>query len=488
VVIADCLTSEGIFGIDFLENNGCVLDLSQGELLSHGTRISLCAQKSRNSSITEVDITVPQTFTVAAYSEMEVPGEMPVNCRGDWMVENKSLKKPQVLVARAVVVPQNGHIPMRLLNLQPYPVTVYKGTKVATAEEVILYNDVSAVSYVEGLKCSEKEWEEVLGYILEKMPDNLTDQELKQFSVLLTSYAHLFAVKPNDLGRTNVLTHQIETTGKPIRQAVRRIPIPQRQEVKKLLSEMRQKEIIVPSKSPWASPIVLVPKKDGSLRFCVDYRKVNEITHKDAYPIPRMDDALDTLAGSQCFSTLDLKSGYWQVEVDEKHKEKTAFCTHEGLYEFNVMPFGLCNAPATFQRLMDMVLTGLQWNSCVVYIDDIIIPGKTFGEHLSNLQQVFERLDKAGLKLQPHKCHFLQPRVPFLGHVVSAEGISPDPDKTQKVREWPIPTSVKEIQQFLGLASYYRRILPQLLHHYISLLRKSPSFSGPPSVRKLSIV
>ena len=147
---------------------------------------------------------------------------------------------------------------------------------------------------------------------------------------------------------------------------------------------MRQKEIVAPSKSPWASPIVLVPKKDGSLWFCINYRKVNEVTHKDAYPIPRMDDALDSLAGSQCFSTLDLKSGYWQVEVDKKHIEKTAFCTHEGLFEFNVLLFGLCNAPATFQRLMDMVLTGLQWNNCIVYIDDIIIPGKAFDEHLFN--------------------------------------------------------------------------------------------------------
>ena len=200
----------------------------------------------------EVDVTVPQTFTLAAYSEMEVQYQ-PVNCRGDWMVKDKSLKKPQVFVARAVVVPQNGYIPMRLLDLQPYPVIVYKRTKVATAEEVILCNDVSAVNHVESLKCSEKEWEEVLGCVLEKMPDYLTDQELKQFSALLTSYAHLIAVKPNDLGRINMLTHQMEITRKPVRQAVRKIPIPQRQEVKKLLSEMRQKEIIAPCKSPRAS-------------------------------------------------------------------------------------------------------------------------------------------------------------------------------------------------------------------------------------------
>ena len=285
------------------------------------------------------------------------------------------------------------------------------------------------------------------------------DYQLAQFSALLTSYAHIFAYKPGDIGRTDVLSHRIETNGNPIRQAVRRVPLPQRDEIKKLLTEMQEKKIIAPSKSPWASPIVLVPKKDGSLRFCVDYRKVNEITHKDAYPIPRIDDTLDTLAGSKCFSTLDLKSGYWQVEVDPQHREKTAFCTHEGLFQFNVMPFGLCNAPATFQRLMDMVLSGLQWSSCVVYIDDIIVVGRTFDEHLCNLKQVFERIHKAGLKLHPNKCQFLQPKVQFLGHVVSTEGIMPDPAKTHQVKEWPVPTSVKETQQFLGLASYYRRFI-----------------------------
>ena len=148
---------------------------------------------------------------------------------------------------------------------------------------------------------------------------------------------------------------------------------------------MLEKDVIQPSSSPWASPIVLVQKKDGSTRFCIDYRKVNTVTRKDAYPMPRVDDTLDTLAGAKWFSTLDLISGYWQVEVNPKDREKTAFCTPEGLFEFKVIPFGLCNAPATFQRLMDMVLARVQWTSCLVYIDDVVILGKTFKEHLQNL-------------------------------------------------------------------------------------------------------
>jgi len=183
---------------------------------------------------------------------------------------------------------------------------------------------------------------------------------------------------------------------------------------------------------------------------------VNEITHKDAYPIPRFDDILDTFAGSKCFSTLDLKSGYWQVEVDPQHREKTALCTHKGLFQFNVMPFGLCNAPVTFQHLINMVLTGLQWSSCIVYIDDIIVVRRIFDEHLHNFKLVFEWIDKAGLKLHPDKCHFLQAKVHFLGHSVP---ILPDQSKTSQITQWLIPTSVKEMQQFLGLASYYRRFI-----------------------------
>ena len=246
------------------------------------------------------------------------------------------------------------------------------------------------------------------------LPDELTESQRKQFLSLLSHYSDVIARDPDDLGRTRVLQHCIDTKdASPIRQQARRVPLPRRETVQQLLKEMLDKGVISPSKSPWASPIVLVRKKDGSTRFCVDYRKVNAVTHKDAYPLPRVDDTLDTLSGSIWFSTIDLKSGYWQVEVAPKDREKTAFCTQEGLFEFNVMPFGLCNAPATFQRLMDCVLAGLQWATCLVYIDDIIIMGKTFEEHLHHLQQVLDRLKSAGLKIQPSKCHFLQHEVNF---------------------------------------------------------------------------
>ena len=176
-------------------------------------------------------------------------------------------------------------------------------------------------------------------------------------------------------------------------------------------------------------------------------------------PWHAIDETLDTLSGSCIFTTLDLLSGYWQVEVRPEDREKTAVCTSERLFEFNVMPFGLCNAPATFQRLMDCVLAGLHWQSCLVYLDDVLILGRSFSEHLHNLRDVFDRLREAGLKLKPSKCTFGQKEVAFLGHIVSDQGIAPDPTKVAAITNWPTPRNRKEVQQFLGLGNYYRRFI-----------------------------
>ena len=199
------------------------------------------------------------------------------------------------------------------------------------------------------------------------LPETITMEQKEKFLALMSHYTDIMADSPDKLGRTGVLQHRIDTgSAMPIRQQARRVPLPRRETVRHLLQDMLSRDVISPSKSPWASPIVLVGKKDGSTRFCVDYRKVNEVTYKDAYLLPRVDDSLDSLAGSRWFSILDLKSGYWHVEVAPEDRQKTAFCTQEGFFEFNVMPFGLCNAPATFQRLTDSVLAGVVYLYMVV--------------------------------------------------------------------------------------------------------------------------
>ena len=296
---------------------------------------------------------------------------------------------------------------------------------------------------------------------IRQLGSHVSDIQQQKLLELLIDFADIFAATPDDLGRTGKLPHHIDTgNAHPIRQPPRRIPPLQRKQAQEILQKMLEKDIVQPSTSPWASPIVLVRKKDGSQRFCVDYRKLNGITKKDAYPIPRIDDTLDTLAGSCWFSTLDLVSGYWQVEMSPTDREKTAFCVPDGLFEFKVMPFGLSNAPATFQRLMDLLLAGLKWNTCLVYLDDVIVVGSTFEEHLFRLREVFQRFRDAGLKLNPNKCSFCQTEVHFLGHIISARGIRTDPTKTNLVASWPVPTSTKEVQKFLGLANYYRRFVP----------------------------
>ena len=226
------------------------------------------------------------------------------------------------------------------------------------------------------------------------------------------------------------------------------------------VTEMLTGGQIEPSDSPWSAPVVLVTKKDGGTRFCVDYRRLNLATVKDAYPLPRIDDTLDMLAGKRWFSTLDLTSGYWQVSLSPEARCKTAFATHSGLFQFRVIPFGLCNAPATFERLMDQVLQGLHWSRCLVYLDDIISFGTTFGDALDNLTSIFERLRMYGLQLKSTKCHLFQTSVPFLGHVAGRRGLECDPKKIEDVKCWPVPDCLKSVRQFLGFVGYYRRFIP----------------------------
>ena len=223
----------------------------------------------------------------------------------------------------------------------------------------------------------------------------------------------------------------------------------------------------------------MVKEKDGSHRFCIDFRKLNNVPVKDAYPLPRIEETLDTLGGAKYFSTVDLISGCWQVEVDDRDKEETAFSTGQGHYEFNVMLFGLSNTPATFQRLMDLVLAGMQYQECLLCLDDVIVFSATFEEHLVWLWSMFDRLADAGLKLKSSKCHLCCQEVRYLGHVVSSLVLQPDPNLVSTVQDYPVPADVYQLRSFLSLAGYYRRFIcgfSQLAAPLFALLEQGKQF------------
>ena len=237
--------------------------------------------------------------------------------------------------------------------------------------------------------------------VLQLTPGSLSPEQFNSLKRLIADNADVFALNDAKLGHTDLVQHQVDTGDHPpIKQPVRRVPFVYRDKIGELVADMEKQGVVEPSTSPWASPVVLVPKKDGQCRFCIDYRRLNSVKRKDVYPLPRIDDILDTLGGMKSFSSLDLASGYWQIGIESESRAKSAFITHRGLYEFARMPFGMCNAAATFQRLMERVLSGMVWKSCFAYIDDVLVGSRTFEEHLDNLQQVFTRLRGAGLRLR----------------------------------------------------------------------------------------
>src|SRR5436190_6927563 len=223
----------------------------------------------------------------------------------------------------------------------------------------------------------------------------------------MEKYEDIFAKNGKDLGKTGLAKHTIDTGNhKPIKETAYRVNPFKKEVIEKEIKDMLEKGVIRRSNSPWSSPVTLVLKPNGKWRFCIDFRKLNGITRKDNHPLPRIDTILEKFEGSKWFSTMDMASGYWQIEMDEKDIEKTAFITHEGLYEWTVMPFGLTNAPATFQRTMQMVLGELFYTIAPVYIDDIIIHSRTFDEHLEDIEKVFKKIQKANLMLGQEKCKF----------------------------------------------------------------------------------
>eukprot|EP00731_Ephydatia_muelleri_P003023 Em0001g3023a len=467
VLVASQLTQECLIGADFLSKFNCQLDLGAGVLVAGTEALSMETDRKSRSPVGVCDVQLIEHVEVPGSSQMRILAA----CNGGLCGVNGSvLLEPNVafmerhglMVARSVSFVSKGskEVLVQLLNPSSFPIVLHKQEVVGTLHSLDEHNSMACSAGVDTQGSHNTSVQSIAKQLVDKVAEGVTDNEKDELQQLLLKYSGILSQYEGDLGRTDLVYHHIVTGDhKGIKQSGRRLPFHQREEVKELLDGMLERQVIEPSQGSWSSPVVLVKKKDGSTRFCVDFRQLNAVTKKDAQPLPRIDETLDVLGSARWFSCLDLTSGYWQVEVAPEDREKTAFVTPYGLFQFRVMPFGLTNAPATFQRLMERVLAGLHWTTCLIYLDDILIFSATVQQHFTRLREIFDRLKQAGLKIKPSKCLLLQKSIKYLGHVVSEHGIKTDSDKTRCIADWPTPSCLQDLKQFLGLASYYRRFV-----------------------------
>lgn len=357
------------------------------------------------------------------------------------------------------------NIPVEIVNDSPQTIHISKGKEIARLHQASI--EIPDVDYDDT-------------FIQQFDLTHLSPEDTERLKQFLQKNRDLFAMNTSEMGCTNVVTHKIELEDEvPFKEKFRPIPPGSYAEVRKHLTELLSAGVIHESKSPFSSNMVLVRKKDGSLRLCVDYRRLNMKTKKDAYSIPRVDTLIDSLQGAKYFASLDLFSGYHQVQVEKEHQERTAFSAGPlGFYEYSRMPFGLCNAPSTFQRMMEVVLDGLNMQICAVYLDDVIVYASTKDELFDRLSEVFARLSEANLRLKPKKCQFLQRSVEFLGHEVSERGVQCCQKHLEAVANWPTPACTKEVQVFLGFVNFYRKFIPgyaTIADPLYSLLKGDPT-------------
>ncbi|MCG7869970.1 MAG: reverse transcriptase, partial [Candidatus Thiodiazotropha taylori] len=520
-VVAE-IDDDGLLGIDVLQNGkGGPADLllSKGVLVVENKEVPIIqvGLKSKVRRVTSADhfVVPPQAESVIdVYVERDDSDDF--SCESKCLIEATQHFQetyPLKMAPTLVDINEGCTCKVRILNPFPTSVSIKQDAEVGKAESIagnphVLFQQenekekgnfykvrrIDIEAKIEGLhvdpeapgkerKIKESQVKSVPGHLkdlYDRSTENLNEEEKQRVANLLSDYQDTFSRNEWDIGVTHLTEHAIKTEGKgPIRLPPRRVPLAHADKEKEAIEDMKAKGVIRDSVSPWASPICLVTKKNGGVRLCVDYRKVNELVKPDGFPLPRVQDCLDAVADSKWFTTFDLTSGYYQIPLKKEDIPKSAFVCKYGHFEMTRMPFGLNSAASTFQRTMELALQGLQWITCLIYIDDIVVYGKSFDEHISRVEEVLDRMRKAGLKLKPDKSNMFQTSVVFLGHVVSSEGVKPNPANISKVVDWPRPKSAKQIRQFVALGSYYRRFVKDfasMVRPMVELTKKGKKF------------
>ena len=461
--VAD-IADDVILGLDFMVANDAVLHMRRCEIMVRKNRIPFNLVRSGGQQYHTCRVETRKKITVApgcmTEATVHLKGSVPEGCdvlipatyqRG-LLIPNTIVKSGREAVVR-VVNPTRAYHHLK------------KDTFIGIAEECDICEEQEESSPIVVRTATTKATSDDED---RKLPDHLQDlftrstkhlttEEASAFAEVLIDYEDVFSKDDFDIGCFKDIKCRIDTGDAiPVKENMRRTPIHFESEEEAHLQKMLKAGVIQPSSSAWASCPVLIRKKDGRVRWCIDYRKLNKVTRKDSFPLPRIEQCIDTLAGNWWFSTLDMTSGYWQIEVDERDRDKTAFSTKYGLFEHIRMPFGITNAPAIFQRVVQFMLQGMTWKEILAYLDDVIILGKSFEEHLVNIRKVLQRFRDHNLKLKPKKCAFFQTELLSLGRLVSRNGVQVNPANVEKVKKWPIPKTKNQVEKFLGFVNYHR--------------------------------
>lgn len=451
---------ELLLGLEFMQAHDVTIQTKDRTVWIDGFRFPLPANSpgiGPSACFVELAINIPaRTQVLVHLKRFESEDEM-VLCEGTETALSSGL-----LVAPTLCRSVNSMVCVVVANPTSVSIPIIPGTVLAQADTVQEAEDEKISIPVLNVSANSdtNQQKRLLNITDLDVGTELSEEQKAKLLELIHSYDDIMSKHESDTGLTDVMQHTINTgDAAPINQRPYRLSFSERSDVQKLVTEYIDAGFIQESDSPWACPIVIVRKKDGTLRFCCDWRKLNSVTRKDAMPLPRIDDMIDRLGKATVYTKLDFTSGYYQVPLDVESREKTAFVTPDGHFEWRVMGMGLTNAPATFQKLMYKVLGGLLWTNAMAYLDDIVVFSKDFDQHLVDLTKVFDRIRKCKLKIKPPKCSFAKAGIHYLGFVITPRGVECDPETTARVENFDIPRNKKDVRSFLGLTSYYRKFI-----------------------------
>jgi predicted aspartyl protease len=463
LIVANDLSQKLIIGTDVLRKSEAIIRFDTNELTIENSSVGLNTANPEKDKNDKLKIKASKSFVVAAMSERTTTKKVSQFARPGDIILVESYNS--TVVDSLVEVNENNEIAIVHLNANNKDELIRKKkvmctlTRLDQFDEALVKKDTKTTETHETEKINivteHNDWRP--SEVIKPFDDYLNEEQIKTHKELIDKHADIFSRDDDDIGEAKFEHVILLDKSVPLKTYNYQIPYAKRKIVEEQIEKMQRIGVIEPSDSEYSSPIVLVKKADGTDRFCIDFRGVNLATVKDNYPMPLIREKLDSLSNCKYFTTLDLTSGYWQFKMEPESKKYTAFTSHLGVFQCKRMPFGLCNAGATFQRAMERMLNGVKQTS--PYMDDIFIYQRSFSEYLKTLEEVFNRIRAANLKIKTKKCQFCRKQTKFLGFIVSEKGVNVDPEKVNAIKNYPKPANSKQVKQFLGLASYYRQFI-----------------------------